>query len=247
MVDKFCENFSHYVKDKKIPERQLCADLGLSPSYFNRYLSGEAKWLPPHDIVEDVAKLLGVSPFDLTAGSGRLSVTSDVDLEAISIAEAQKFARDVAGITQMLLSNEPHPSSRDIVNWLRSTDGRLDESHRLYNYIDVYELVDASDTMLKPIRIAPNGLAAKHLGTEDPQHLCKMMQSMNAKALLSIMNKHITARDASEPQTKFESLDVKVPAIGVRVTQDYFALRDKARLINNKPISICFTEPILPK
>jgi len=144
------------------------------------------KVTPGADVIQGLAALLNIPQSDLLSESSSVTVTQDMQGQAMKTAaagvvqkvfEASKVAADLRGNRM---------SAEGILGWWRSTGGLLDMAHEAVDSCDVIEAPAPYDDTIRPVSIGSRSLGGRALnggGVKEMQPQIDAMTPDQRKAL----------------------------------------------------------------
>lgn len=83
----------------------------------------------------------------------------------------------------------------DVLNWLAAQNGVLENFDALRERVDLFQMVEPEDSMLKPYRIGRDSLATRFFKLEDEDHYVKTVGSFDQSTINNVLLAHMQASD----------------------------------------------------
>lgn len=211
------------------------AEIGLAVNNDRSFVSGLlTRANPSVPNVVTMARLaseLCVSLDFLMCLDDSISVSAGENASAFHAVSA-RLASDIAqSARRILIARGDRPTFEDVLSWHKQSGGVLTGSSRIENYIDLIEVPNASDQILRPYKIGPQSLAAETLSAPCPAALLKVVETMRAEQRDNLVQSYRAAfhRRSSHP---IEDLRVTIPAArqDENFEVDYLAVRLPVKL-----------------
>lgn len=129
----------------------------------------------------------------------------------------------------------------DILDWLRSQNGRLTNFDALQEHVDLFKPVEMGDRMFRPIRIGRLSLATRTFRAEDEDHFQRIVGGFEQGLIDRVLSAHVEASNLDYKVTD-ESIDVVVG--GDRVRTNYRRIIAPVQDLNGNMLTLVHSKRI---
>ncbi|EBA17426.1 hypothetical protein RSK20926_06807 [Roseobacter sp. SK209-2-6] len=228
----------------------LSKSIGKDSSYLSGVLAGRTKD-PGVFTSMALATKLGVS-FEFLMGRGdELSLKPDPAYQQEVSKQASRVLTDVMRVARDRLhaaSQDPNLlESKDIVSlllrWWHQQDGKLVGHEQIQDHFDLIHTPSAEDSIVTPYEVGRQSLAAKKLGTTDPDALRRLVETFDKPSQQELVRCYYEVANKGTP-TLSPPISVRIPfpAESAEIEVEYFRLQLPVESPNGNRfvLSYCF-------
>ncbi|MFV1504985.1 helix-turn-helix transcriptional regulator [Phaeobacter sp. JH20_09] len=195
---------------------ELAALIDKSPGYFSTVWKGGHE--PGVFTTFKLASVLGVSHEHLMGLDGGMSLAPDPGYQSEVNRQASRVLSDVMRVAHQRLSlwnsEEPNATGGNVLplllSWWHQQSGNLVCHEGLRDSFDIIKAPNATDTIVEPIEIGANSLAAKKLGTNSADALKRLVEGFDTRSRMDLVKSYYDVSQNGTPALS-APISVRIP------------------------------------
>ncbi|AUR35806.1 hypothetical protein PhaeoP18_01532 [Phaeobacter piscinae] len=195
---------------------ELAVLIDKSPGYFSTVWKGGHE--PGVFTTFKLASVLGVSHNHLMGLDGGMSLAPDPGYQSEVNRQASRVLSDVMRVAHQRLSlwnsEEPKTTGGNVLplllSWWHQQSGNLVCHEGLRDNFDLIKVPNATDTIVEPVELGANSLAAKKLGTNSADALKRLVEGFDTRSRMDLVQSYYDVSQNGTPALS-APISVRIP------------------------------------
>jgi transcriptional regulator with XRE-family HTH domain len=240
MIETFESKFRRICKTKGLTVPQACKMAGVNYGTLNAQFRRKSQI--SLEMTDDICRGLDVPISYFSKYSPTMGITSESDTNGVALAAANLMDAAINAAHMQALMRQSKISTMDVLNWLRSTNGRLENFDAIKDSVDLFHVMGAEDQIPNPYRIGKESLATVNFEIEDEDHYRLRLKAFDRHVLKNIKVARIKASDHNY---MVSDVNMIITLDGKRIELSYRRVIAKVYLPDDQELTLVHSE-LLP-